>query len=154
MDGIGLGCLAAVVARFRPVSGVQWLGAALVLAIRVLPLGLYKWGLDITVLEIGAALLLLGMRANPAPSVWTAPLRWFGRNSYEVYLTHMFVVTTGTQLFISFQAPVDSAWLWLVGMVGISGLLGYAVATWYSEPLNRKFRSAAQPVVLVEEANA
>ncbi len=154
-DGIALGSLTAVIARLRPVwRGVQWAGAALILAIRIAPWGLYKWGLDITVLEIGAALLLLGMRANPTPALWTAPLRWFGRSSYEVYLTHMFVVTIGTQLFLAVNAPIDSAVFWLAGMVGISGLLGYAIARWYSEPLNRRLRSAAGPVVLVEEANA
>ena len=148
MDGIALGCLAAVVARVRPRSGVQWLGAGLILAIRIAPLGLYRWGLDITVLEIGAALILLGMRVNSAPAVWAGPLRWFGRNSYEVYLTHMFVVTLGTQFFISSRAPIDSAWFWMAGMVLLAGLLGQAVSRYYSEPLNRRFRPAARTEVL------
>jgi hypothetical protein len=34
-----------------------------------------------------------------------APLRWLGRRSYEVYLTHMFVVMSGFAVFKSLGTP-------------------------------------------------
>lgn len=60
-------------------------------------IGFYKAGLDVTVLEIGAALLLIAMQQRFENGVsvagrWSIVLRWFRRNSYEVYLTHMLVV--------------------------------------------------------------
>src|SRR4029077_695602 len=79
-------------------------------------LALYKVGLDVTVLGIGTALLLVALQktfeASGSCSV-SSPgsgskfaaarqaffrsssfLRWFGRNSYEVYLTHMLFFCT------------------------------------------------------------
>jgi peptidoglycan/LPS O-acetylase OafA/YrhL len=97
----------------------------------------YSTGLDVTLLAIAAAL------AIPAiiPGIcFTAPLQWFGRMSYEVYLTHMFVVTLGTQWFTAHKIPINYAPVWFAGSLATAGLLGFAVAHWYSEPLNRKLR--------------
>jgi peptidoglycan/LPS O-acetylase OafA/YrhL len=93
-----------------------------------------RGGLDVTVLAVAAALVIQFERDAPAA------LRWFGRNSYEVYLTHMFVVTLGTQWFTSHHVPISLAPLWFAGTVAAAGLLGFAVARWYSEPLNRRLR--------------
>lgn len=41
-------------------------------------------------------------------------LRFFGRNSYEVYLTHMFVVLTAVALFRAWASPWRFADLWYV----------------------------------------
>ena len=35
-----------------------------------------------------------------SPSKLTAPIRWYGRHSYDVYLTHEFVVVCGVLLFV------------------------------------------------------
>jgi peptidoglycan/LPS O-acetylase OafA/YrhL len=128
-------------------------------------LGLYKIGLDVTTLEIGTALLLIALQqnferrslggaaslSNPGAStklasiskaLWnsTAFLRWFGRNSYEVYLTHMLVVWPVVILFFHFHPSINTAPLWFLASTTLAGLLGYGVARFYSEPLNRGLR--------------
>jgi peptidoglycan/LPS O-acetylase OafA/YrhL len=145
-------------------------GAALVLLITVFRgtaarLALYKAGLDVTVLEIGTVLLLIALQlksekpaAVAASSVETsgargklrataraffpfmAPLRWFGRNSYEVYLTHMLVVWPMVGLFFHFRQSLNIAWLWFLVTTALCGAAGYAVARFYSEPLNQRLR--------------
>ncbi len=106
MDAIALGCLAAMIAasvRFRPATlrALQIIGAALVLLIMtarplVRAMHIYQLGLDVTCLALGTCLLQIAIaQRNRAGGLATAPIRWFGRNSYEVYLTHMFIVTCG-----------------------------------------------------------
>lgn len=153
-DGIALGCLAAWAAHRRPpgrAAGRICLAAGLALTLlvfmfrrQVFQLGLTDLGLNVTVLEVGIALMLVGLRGQrwglPARRV-TAPLRWFGRNSYEVYLTHMLVLTPLAPLFaVTGQAP-DMAPLWFLGLLLLSGLAGAIVARLWSEPLNRVIRA-------------
>jgi peptidoglycan/LPS O-acetylase OafA/YrhL len=76
------------------------LGVVIAVAIMVFrkqtsDLGLTKAGLDVTALEFGVALVLIGLArgvVNSTLSRGTAWLRLAGRCSYEIYLTHMFVV--------------------------------------------------------------
>ena len=152
MDAIALGCMAAMAAK-RFVIGRKMLLAVRVtgLALMILvtcfrrqcwQLGLYKHGLDVTALALGTALLLMAIAQGGKPGSWlTAPLRWFGRNSYEVYLTHSFVVVTLTQLFVATGSRYAWSPLWFVAVAGLSGGLGACVARYYSEPLNRKLRA-------------
>ncbi len=161
MDGIALGCIAAVIVRTvsarsiilrpRALAGLQLSGAALsifIIAFRQTTwvLGLPKAGLNVTVLEFGTALMLIAMqlrfesgavRSYPVDAV----LRWFGRNSYEVYLTHMLVVWPMMRIFYDLHQPINSAPLWFLAITALSGVLGYVVARFYSEPLNRRLRS-------------
>jgi len=151
MDGIAMGCLAAMLAPRLPsrrtvLLSLQAAGAALLLLILAArpvarALHLYQSGLDVTVLALGTCLLLMALVRHPRPGQWpTAPLRWFGRNSYEVYLTHMFVVTWGIELFVARGLGVRWAPFACLAMLTLAGLLGAAVARWYSEPLNRRLR--------------
>ncbi len=108
LDCIALGCVAALMAGALRVGRLPvdewirtgcrilgWIMVALVTISRPVSAWLHlgKTGLDVTVLAVGTALVLVAVRqgADPAPR-WSAPIRWFGRNSSEVYLTHMFVV--------------------------------------------------------------
>ena len=151
-DGIALGCLAALLAaRWRPGASARrallaaGAGATLLVVWFRTParvLGLTDRGLDVTLLEAGAALLLIAFRHAPAgpPGRALAPLRLLGRCSYEVYLTHMFVVLGAVAL-----APdglKTSPWVpaWYAGVVAASGALGWVVARFYSEPLNAALR--------------
>jgi len=152
MDAIALGCMAAMAAkRFvigrKMLLAVRVTGLALVILVTCFrrqcwQLGLYKHGLDVTALALGTALLLMAIAQGGKPGSWlTAPLRWFGRNSYEVYLTHSFVVVTLTQLFVATGSRYAWSPLWFVAVAGLSGGLGACVARYYSEPLNRKLRA-------------
>ena len=75
--------------------------------------------------------------------VWTAPIRWFGRHSYEIYLTHEFVVVWVAQLYVKVHR--GSALVWIAAEVVFAAVLGALVAKWFSEPLNRRLRGAAPP---------
>ncbi|HTW47327.1 MAG TPA: acyltransferase [Acidobacteriaceae bacterium] len=157
MDGIALGCLAAVVAvrvRIPPrwLAPIRIAGAALMLLIVtarpwVRALHLYATGLDVTVLTLGTCLVMIALaQRNHSGSRLTAPLRWFGRNSYEVYLTHMFVVIEGIHIFDRARLGVALATPWYLLLLVAAGFLGAAVARFYSEPLNRRLRESVRVV--------
>ena len=171
MDGIAIGCLAAMAAsRFRLSDAAnRWLlacGTLLALLITVFRgiaerIGFYKVGLDDTVLEIGIALVLIALQqrfesrntrvadrgaaaseagANSAGTGWLtigrAPgrvLRWFGRDSYEVYLTHMFVVFALFAIFVKYGSPIWSVPLLFVVTVVVAAAAGDIVARFFSE---------------------
>lgn len=152
MDAIALGCLAAMIAarvRLRPaaLTALQVIGTALVLLIMTArplswKLHLYPLGLDMTCLAVGTCCLQIAIAQRHHIGNWiTTPIRWFGRNSYEVYLTHMFVVTWGIQMFLAAGVRVFWTLVLYVGLLGLSGLLGAVVAKFYSEPLNRRLRA-------------
>lgn len=152
MDGIALGCLAAMLAA-RFTFSAKWnlallvSGTGLCLLIEVFRpiqgwLGLYKAGLDVTVLSVGVALLVIALQQRSATGHWLAGwLRWFGRNSYEVYLTHMLVIWPMVGIYVYFHQSLAVSPFWFVGITALTGLLGFAVARFYSEPLNRLLRT-------------
>ncbi len=152
MDAIALGCLTALLVMRQTFSRrtlVAWSATGFSLLIfclgfsnEVSRLGLNRAGLGMTVLAVGACLLI----ASAAKSQWSAP-RFFapvlayGRRSYEIYLTHMFVVFTVFDLFMT----RTNHSLWLVPVlfavvIVLAGLLGELVGKSYSEPANRWIR--------------
>jgi peptidoglycan/LPS O-acetylase OafA/YrhL len=151
MDAIALGCLAAMVTPRIPQSKVMLrsmasIGALLMLLVTIgmrtwsMPC-LYHYRIDNTLLALGTSLILIVLSLQKRPGRWlSAPLRWFGRNSYEVYLTHMFVVTWGIQLFVARGLSLGWAPLAYLAMLALAGGLGAMVARWYSEPLNLRLR--------------
>ncbi len=144
MDGIAFGVLAALFVAKNPnlkSRGFVLSGLCLFVLIFCLRhvtylLGLTKIGLNVTVLELGIALMLIAFSQNTLRLRGTRFLQWYGRNSYEVYLTHMLVITVGAVIFkwMGFVLPLYAS------MIVVSGLLGYALAKYYSEPLNRWIR--------------
>jgi peptidoglycan/LPS O-acetylase OafA/YrhL len=184
MDGIAIGCLAALIAaklRFNPKANLalRITGTLLCLLITVFRgtaarLALYKVGLDVTTVQVGTALLVIAMQQSfetrtvregsvglssgvrsrtavmfrsiaNALSRSTAFLRWFGRNSYEVYLTHMLVVWPMVMLFFHFRQSLNTAPLWFLATAALAGVAGHVVARFYSEPLNDKLRMRFKP---------
>ena len=158
MDAIELGShTALLVARLQRAGrrvgagalwGLQALGAAMIVLIFVWPTWhrLLKYvgrsGLDGTILALGASLVIFAttMRGSRG-RLWTAPLRWFGRHSYEVYMTHEFVVVAGVATYAHVQrGPLA---VWYVGLIVLTAPLGWAVARFFSEPMNHRLRGAA-----------
>lgn len=155
-DCIALGCLAAVAVRRRLLPAwalrtARGVGAALALLVVVFRgsanyMRLGRLGLDVTVLALGTALFLwgvVGLSATRPSSAgrWSAPLRWLGQHSYEVYLTHSFVMIWGAQLFQALGSPRNTTALWHVAMAVTSAILGWLVARTLSEPANRLLRA-------------
>jgi peptidoglycan/LPS O-acetylase OafA/YrhL len=168
MDGIALGCLCALVTDSLPRRDADWrkiwskrliamevVGAAMILLIAVWPP--WHWmryvgrsGVDGTVLAVGACLVMLGSVLRGKNGGWgTASIRWFGRHSYEVYLTHEFVVVWGTMLYIKVRRGPLS--LWFLGILLLTAPLGWLVARYFSEPMNRRLRGAKPPENRVKE---
>lgn len=158
MDCIALGCLTALLAnrilqqhvplRARSLVVLQCIGAAMMLLVTVWPpwpgmkfLG--RSGLDGTVLALGTCCVILAtVLRSRQPSRWTAPVRWFGRHSYEVYMTHEFIVIWGTMLYSRTHAGPLA--IWYIGILLLTAPLGALVARYFSEPLNRRLRQ--QPI--------
>ena len=168
VDNIAMGCLAAVASARMQKSRIfinsRWpevfnaIGVVLTLFIFVWdwPRTILGWHVkrslgrsatDTTVLGLGICLLMMYSVIRNSPGwQWTAPLRWFGRYSYEIYLTHEFVVMAALSLFLNTKrGPVA---LWVAATVVLSGLLGHALSRFLSEPVNRALRGAPVPAEL------
>lgn len=152
MDAIALGCLTALlVSRIRFSRPLLWVlgivGAALLAFILGFSLTAYRWGLDrsgldMTVLAVGACMFI----AACAQGQWRSPrvldpLLKIGQYSYEVYLTHMFVVFAFFDLFLSIGKPMRSVPALFIAVAIVSGVVGGVVAVFYSEPMNRLLRT-------------
>jgi peptidoglycan/LPS O-acetylase OafA/YrhL len=161
MDAIAMGCLTALLVAHcqqRSLSrmglvAMQMLGALLIFWIFLRPT--WQWirpvmhwigknGVDGSILPLGACLIIFGSVLRNKPGrVWTAPIRWFGRHSYEVYLTHEFIVVWMSALFLRTKA--GPLWCWIVAIVLLTAPLGWLVARFYSEPMNRRLRGVPLP---------
>lgn len=151
MDAIALGCLTALlVSKPRFSRRTLWtLGSAgavililsLCFSLRINAWGLQQNGLDMTILAVGACMVI----AAAAQSQWRSPLALkplvgLGQRSYEVYLTHMFVVFGLFNLFVRLGKPMSGVPVLFAGVIALAAALGYAVARFYSEPMNRSLR--------------
>jgi peptidoglycan/LPS O-acetylase OafA/YrhL len=66
-----------------------------------------------------------------------------GRYSYEIYLTHMFVVFSFFELFLLAGKPMRGVPILFIFVILVAALLGAGVANLYSEPANRFLRNKA-----------
>jgi len=151
MDAIALGCLTALFVSRRHLSrtalwisgtlGTTLLVFSLCFSIRAYTWGFGRNGLNMTVLAAGTCMLI----AVAAQTRWRAPrvltpLLRLGQRSYEIYLTHIFVVLGLFSLFIAGGKPMRYIPALFVAVILIAGLLGELVARGYSEPMNRWLR--------------
>jgi peptidoglycan/LPS O-acetylase OafA/YrhL len=117
-----------------------------------------KNGLLMTILAVGASLVIVAA----SQTGWTAPrllapLRVLGQRSYEIYLTHVFVVMALFTLFVRMGKPMRGVPVLFVCTMAAAGALGWMVAVSFAEPVNRALRrrfgigesvlGAAQPEV-------
>ena len=152
MDAIALGCLTALaVVRFplrsRILRGLAVVGAALLIFILAFPaqpanMALERAGLDMTVLALATCMVIVAASQSKwkSPTI-LLPLCQLGQRSYEVYLTHMFVVFAFFHLFLLAGKPMFAVPLLFLAVIVSSAFLGEAVARFYSEPLNHMIRS-------------
>ncbi len=160
MSGIALGCLTALLMDWLQRKNPKWMSAKMLLAIQIagaaVMLTIVIWppwhlmhllgrsGTDDTALGVGTCLVMLGsVLRGRAGRAWTAPIRWFGRHSYEIYLTHEFMVVWVTQLYVKVHR--GSALVWIATEVALAAVFGALVARWFTEPMNRRLRGAAPP---------
>lgn len=151
LDSIALGCMTAIIVKKLTLP--QWLnwtflatGWSIMILMFVFKGFVYKAGivdsgLNITLLSVGISLLLFwmhdhhrtGRERNYKAFSW---LRHMGVYSYEIYLTHMFVVIFGVQLFKNLGLGTN----WLIPysllLIFISYFLGKMLFHTFSEPMN------------------
>ena len=153
MDAIAVGCLTAIFTAKQTFTRdtlaiFKWSGLALLVFLlgfsrEVERLGLNKIGLGMSLLAVGTCLLI----TVAAQSHWRAPglltaLLDYGRRSYEIYLTHMFVVFACFDYFMARTSrSLRLVPLLFVIVIVLSGVLGELVGRVYSEPANRWLRS-------------
>lgn len=151
MDAISMGCLAAIAIHRRTISErskvvLRISGLALVALILARLLSairqLEQSGLDVTALALGVSTMLVTFSANDQRSrFFGRTFRWLGTNSYEVYLTHMFVVCLFATLVAHLRQPTTMLlFSSYVAIVTISGFVGGTVERYYSGPANRLLR--------------
>jgi peptidoglycan/LPS O-acetylase OafA/YrhL len=110
-----------------------------------------RTGVGSTVLALGTCCVMFGsVLSGRRGTPWSEPIRWVGRCSYEIYLTHEFVVVWLTLLYLKLQrGPVL---IWIAAMVMLSVVVGAWVARGFSEPMNRRLRDARIPSNHAEHA--
>jgi peptidoglycan/LPS O-acetylase OafA/YrhL len=169
MGSIAMGCLTALLLRRwqgrgtmpspRALLAIAWSGAILMFLAE--PPVTWAWhrpinraDLDDTMLTLGTCMVILGLVARKRPgSRWTSPLRWLGRISYEVYLTHEFLVIAIVELALYIGARTGRGLnhgllAWSALTLLLSAGLGWIVARGFTEPLNRRLRGAPHPAEL------
>lgn len=156
VDGIAMGCIAALAAARlhwspRVLRACLLTGALIACVVIAASTSgtlsiLKRFGLDVSALEIGVAMMLLAFGrdvGNRSLSRHTTWLRTIGSSSYEIYLTHMLVVL-GLMHFVRVFGPgLRQLPLWYAAMLALSVLLGHAVSRYFSEPVNRAMRNYA-----------
>ena len=144
MDAIALGCLTALIVagrRFSPRMLRILAGAGLAILIVSLCFSLRIKTDQMTILALGTCMVI----AAAAQAQWRSPrllrpLAMLGERSYEVYLTHMFVVFAFFDLFVSFGKPMRAVPLLFITVILVGSVLGALIARLYSEPMNRILR--------------
>lgn len=153
MAAIATGVLGALIAaRFRP-SRKRIVRTLFTFGVIGLATGLlaerYVWAAlgegFMLVLTISAVCLVVSMHwgqmMNPGrPLRGFGWLRSFGFHSYEIYLTHVFVVLGAVALFRAGGAHMQRGYLWYLPAILLSWLLGVAVARYFSVPADRALR--------------
>jgi peptidoglycan/LPS O-acetylase OafA/YrhL len=163
MAAIAMGIIAAMLAhRIRPPRWVcltlQWggmLGIATGIGFRGVLLPWLGHG-TMLLLTTSTALSLIGMDAGhqhhtvrPLPGLgW---LRSFGRLSYEVYLTHMFVVF-GVQglVLATLGENLPLGYLWYLPTLLLSWVPGYIIYRYYTGPTDRYLRGQFQSLAVAD----
>jgi peptidoglycan/LPS O-acetylase OafA/YrhL len=153
MAAIAMGVLGALIAtRLRPqprwiLSMLKTIGTAGLMAVFCFEGKL--WPLlgngTILLLTSSAACLVLAFHlqardATLRPVPGTGWLRSFGRLSYEIYLTHMFMVWPVIRLFRAKGGHLWWGFLWYLPVVAASWVLGWLVARYLSIPGEQAMR--------------
>lgn len=157
MEGIALGCLTALIVSrksfSRPalwvlgISGATIVAASLLFSWQAYRGWLGRTGLNFTVLGIGTCMFIAATTQTQwrSPRILT-PLLKIGQYSYEVYLTHMFVVFSLFGLFLDRGKPMRLVPVLFIVTILVAGVLGAVVAHLYSEPMNRYLRERTRNI--------
>ena len=150
MSAIAIGVIGALLVRRQPaLSALQAHG---LIVVGALGIGAEMFGGRslrpllgegiLLLLTVSAMLLLVGLQARPVARLrgfgWLAS---WGRLSYEIYLSHMFVVYAVVRIYRASGGDVRWGFLWYALALPICWLLGAGVARWVSLPCERALRA-------------
>jgi len=150
MSAIAIGVIGALLARRFPVRPAARAHALIVIgALGMLAEmfgGRVLWPIMgdsiLLLLTVSAMLMLIGLQALAVTSVrgfgWLAS---WGRLSYEIYLSHMFVVYAVVRVYRASGGDIRWGFLWYLLALPICWLLGKAVARFVSIPCERLLRA-------------
>ncbi|MDE1175924.1 MAG: acyltransferase [Edaphobacter sp.] len=151
MDAIAMGCAVALLLAGKKlprtwmhasgVAGAVLLVFSFCFSLKAYAWGLVRSGLSMTVLGVGTALVIAWAAQTEwrAPRIFT-PLLMLGRRSYEIYLTHIFVVMALFAWFVKAGKPMGAVWWMFAAVIVGAGVLGEVVAVGYSERMNARLR--------------
>jgi peptidoglycan/LPS O-acetylase OafA/YrhL len=150
MAAIATGVIAAMGVHALPTLSVAWRRVLCVLGgcgiASNLLFGSVLWPLLgnglLLVLTLSAGILLVAVHGERADA--PRSLQWLcsmGRLSYEIYLTHMFVVFAAVAIYRYAQADPWFGFLWYAPVVLLCGLLGVVLARGFSIPCERRLRA-------------
>jgi peptidoglycan/LPS O-acetylase OafA/YrhL len=94
------------------------------------------------VLTLSAGILLIALHGQRTDA--PRSLQWLcsmGRSSYEIYLTHMFIVFAAVAIYRHAEADPWFGFLWYAPVVLLCGLLGAAFSHGFSIPCERAMRA-------------
>jgi peptidoglycan/LPS O-acetylase OafA/YrhL len=154
LDAISMGVIAAIVVAHIKISPTRlkllsFLGFILFIFIFVFRkwafnLGISKIGLNISILALGISCILISshirFQSGKDSLKFTGFLRYLGRNSYEIYLTHMFIVLLFVKAFKYFKLSGWSIYFLYIAIILASAFLGKLISTYFSTPLNLYLR--------------
>jgi Predicted acyltransferases len=163
MAAIAVGVLGALLASrsrtlpARTTALLGWLGAIGLVATTID--GALMWHLlrdgYMLLLALSALCLLLACEQRQRRGDWRpwralGWLRSWGRLSYEIYLSHMFVVFAVVRLFKLSGADYRWGLLWYLLALPLCWLMGTAVERWLSTPCERWLRRRLTPPTRIE----
>ncbi len=94
-------------------------------------------------MAFGTAILIVSRRAGRSSGYVSRFAQWWGRLSYEVYLSHLLVLA-GLRIVWPPDVMQGNATLILLGVFLVfSALAGWAWSRFYAEPVNRFARVRA-----------
>jgi peptidoglycan/LPS O-acetylase OafA/YrhL len=147
-DAIAFGCIAAFAAAARPLAGrwataCRWAASLALVAVYLSGIQHHVvWGF--TGMAAGTAVFLYAAAhaAPPGPRALalTAPLRWLGRHTYELYLVHI-VVLAGLQDVLGRADMTHGLRLpWMALFLLLSCAVAAATARWVAQPAEAALR--------------
>ena len=153
MAAIAMGVLGAITAKhFRPRSRrlllpFYFVGVGGVIAVLGFEVQLWHWfgNGTILLLTFSAVCLVLAFQWSTAAGTQRRMIGmgWmcsFGRLSYEIYLTHMFVVIAMLHVYRGVGASIRWGVLWYAPTIALCWALGWVVARFFSGPFDHGIR--------------
>lgn len=157
MGAMAAGCIGGIAASsgrikrnwipFMKIAGWILFASVMLLRPTLYQIGLSKIGLNFTMLSVGTALLLVSWWHDASSGrnrsiIGLSFIADMGKHSYEIYLSHMFIVFGGVSIFESVNNSNDaSIYLLYASVLILASIADKLLARFYPDPLNKYIRN-------------